>query len=74
MIVCSALGGKCLEPMQRMNRYDTWADCMRAGYKQQLGDVTLNSTQTYVKFVCSGTPMFKIPPKPNGTNGEGKPI
>jgi len=53
---------------------------MRAGYKdsleimQQLGDVTLNSTQTYVKFVCSGTPMFKIPPKPNGTNGEGKPI
>ena len=80
MIVCSALGGKCLEPMQRMNRYDTWADCMRAGYAdsllimRNLGDVTINSTQTYVKFVCSATSMFKIPPTPNGTNGEGRPI
>ena len=81
MIVCSALGGKCLEPMQRMNRYDTWADCMRGGYKasllimQNLGDVTINSTQTYVKFVCAANPMFKIPPlMPNGTNGKGKPI
>ena len=80
MIVCSAIGGKCLEPIQRMDRYDTWADCMRAGYAdsllimRNLGDVTINSTQTYVKFVCSATPMFKIPPKPNGTNGKGKPI
>ena len=41
---------------------------------RNLGDVTINSTQTYIKFVCSTTPMFKIPPKPNGTNGEGKPI
>ena len=81
MIVCSALGGKCLEPMQRMGRYDTWADCMRAGYAdsllimRNLGDVTINSTQTYVKFVCSATPMFKIPPlMQNGTNDEGRPI
>ena len=81
MIVCSAIGGKCLEPMQRMGRYDTWADCMRAGYAdsllimQQLGDATINSTQTYVKFVCSANPMFKIPPlMPNGTNGKGRPI
>ena len=82
MIVCSALGGKCLEPMQRINKYDTWADCMRAGYKdsleimQQLGDVTINSTQTYVKFVCSANPILKIPPlMPNGTNGKrGQPI
>ena len=78
MIVCSALGGKCLEPMQRMNRYDTWADCMRAGYEdsleimQQLGDAQLNSYQTYIKFVCSEKPVVK--PKFNGTNGEGKPI
>ena len=78
MIVCSALGGKCLEPMQRMNRYDTWADCMRAGYKdsleimQQLGDAQLNSYQTYIKFVCSEKPVVK--PDINGTNGEGKPI
>ena len=78
MIVCSALGGKCLEPMQRMNRYDSWADCMRAGYEdsleimQQLGDAQLNSYQTYIKFVCSEKPVVK--PKFNGTNGEGKPI
>ena len=82
MIVCSALGGKCLEPMQHMDRYDTWADCMRAGYKdsleimQQLGDATINSTQTYVKFVCSANPILKIPPlMPNGTNGpKGDPV
>ena len=75
MIVCSALGGKCLEPMQRLERFGTWADCMRAGYQdsleimQQLGDATLNSTQTYIKFVCSERPVVK--PKPNGT---GQPI
>ena len=73
MIVCSALGGKCLEPMQRMNRYDTWADCMRAGYgdsleiMRQLGDAQLNSYQTYIKFVCSNNPVIK--PKPNGSKG-----
>jgi len=81
MIVCSAIGGKCLEPMQRTGRYDTWSDCMRAGYAdsllimRNLGDVTVNSTQTYIKFVCSANPILKIPPlKPNGTNGKGKPI
>ena len=74
MIVCSAIGGKCLEPMQRMGRYDTWADCMRAGYAdsllimQNLGDVTINSTQTYVKFVCSNKPIIK--PKLNGFKGQ----
>ena len=78
MIVCSALGGKCLEPMQRMNRYDTWADCMRGGYEdsleimRQLGDAQLNSYQTYIKFVCSNKTVIK--PKINGTNGDGKPI
>jgi len=78
MIVCSAIGGKCLEPMQRIDRYNTWADCMRAGYQdslvimRQLGDAQLNSYQTYIKFVCSEKPVIK--PKINGTNGEGKPI
>ena len=78
MIVCSAIGGKCLEPMQRMGRYDTWADCMRAGYEdslkimRQLGDAQLNSYQTYIKFVCSQKSVIK--PKINGTNGDGKPI
>ena len=76
MIVCSAIGGKCLEPMQRMGRYDTWADCMRAGYAdsllimRNLGDATVNSTQTYVKFVCSNRLVIK--PKPNGL--KGRPI
>ena len=80
MMVCSAIYNSCLEPMERPTRYISWADCMRAGYQdsleimQQLGDAQLNSYQTFIKFVCSATPMFKIPPKPNGTNGEGKPI
>ena len=76
MIVCSAIGGKCLEPMQRMDRYDTWADCMRAGYAdsllimRNLGDATINSTQTYVKFVCSE----RLVVKPRIKNGKGRPI
>ena len=80
MIVCSAVYQSCLEPMERPTRYATWANCMRAGYQasleimQQLGDATINSTQTYVKFVCSPNPILKIPPKPKGTNGKGKPI
>ena len=81
MIVCSAMYQSCLEPMERPGRYATWADCMRAGYAdsllimRNLGDATINSTQTYVKFVCSVNPMFKIPPlMQNGTNGKGKPI
>ena len=68
----------CLEPMERPGRYATWADCMRGGYQdslevmKQLGDVQLNSYQTYIKFVCSTKPVIK--PKINGTNGKGKPI
>jgi hypothetical protein len=81
MIVCSAIGGKCLEPIQRLDRFNTWADCMRAGYKdsieimQQLGDATVNNYQTYVKFVCSNRFIPQLPKiKPNGTNGElGQP-
>ena len=78
MIVCSAVYGSCLEPMERPIKYVSWADCMRAGYQdslkimRQLGDAQLNSYQTYIKFVCSGKTVVK--PKFNGTNGKGKPI
>jgi hypothetical protein len=78
MIVCSAMYNSCLEPMERPTKYDTWAQCMRAGYEdsleimRQLGDAQLNSYQTYIKFVCSNKLVIK--PKFNGTNGEGKPI
>ena len=71
MLVCSAMYQSCLEPLERPGRYATWADCMRGGYQdslevmKQLGDVQLNSYQTYIKFVCSNKPVIK--PKPNGT-------
>ena len=54
----------------------SWADCMRAGYKdslkimQQLGDAQLNSYQTYIKFVCSERSVIR----PKIENGKGKSI
>ena len=74
MIVCSAMYQSCLEPIERVERFDTWADCMRGGYEdsleimKQLGDAQLNSYQTYIKFVCSNKPVMK--PKPNGSKGQ----
>ena len=71
MIVCSAVYQSCLEPKERVERFDTWANCMRGGYgdsleiMKQLGDAQLNSYQTYIKFVCSNKPVIK--PQPNGT-------
>ena len=76
MIVCSSVYSSCLEPMERSTKYVTWADCMRAGYAdsllimRNLGDVTINSTQTYVKFVCSE----RLVVKPRIKNGTGRPI
>ena len=74
MLVCSAVYQSCLEPMERVERFDTWAECMRGGYEgsleimRQLGDAQLNSYQTYIKFVCSNKPVIK--PEPNGTKGQ----
>ncbi len=74
MIVCSAIYQSCLEPMERVERFDTWANCMRGGYQdsleimKQLGDAQLNSYQTFIKFVCSERPVIK--PKPNGSKGQ----
>ena len=71
MLVCSAVYQSCLEPMERVERFDTWANCMRGGYEdsleimKQLGDAQLNSYQTYIKFVCSNKSVIK--PRPNGT-------
>ena len=71
MLVCSAMYQSCLEPIERVERFDTWADCMRGGYEdsleimKQLGDAQLNSYQTYIKFVCSNKPVIK--PPPNGS-------
>ena len=65
MLVCSAVYQSCLEPMVRVERFDTWADCMRAGYNdsleiiQELGDISLNSNQTFIKFYCSDKPLEK---------------
>jgi hypothetical protein len=60
IIVCSAVHHACLQPMVRMDKtFDTWADCMRAGYKdsmeimEDLGDRTLNDLQTVIKFTCA---------------------
>ena len=71
MMVCSAVYGSCLDPMERPKRYSTWAECMRGGYgdsleiMRQLGDAQLNHYQTFIKFVCSERPVIK--PKPNGS-------
>ena len=73
MIVCSAMYHSCLEPIERVERFNTWADCMRGGYEdsleimKQLGYAQLNSYKTYIKFVCSNKPVIK--PELNGSKG-----
>ena len=60
IIVCSAIHQSCLQPMVRMDKtFNTWADCMREGYKdstqimEELGDRTLNDLHTVIKFTCT---------------------
>mgnify|MGYP001177642722 CR=1 FL=1 len=58
MIVCSALYQDCLPPQQIPGTYNTFYDCMIAGYEEgkkiikEIGKEEMNKHRTIVKFVC----------------------
>ena len=58
LILCSAMQSTCMPPMHTGLQYNTWNDCMIAGYEQSLeffktsGADQINENQLYMKFVC----------------------
>jgi hypothetical protein len=58
MIVCSALYQDCLPPQQIPGTYNTFYECMIAGYEEgkkkikEIGREEINKYRTIVKFVC----------------------
>ena len=58
MIMCSGLANSCLEP-HKLNTYDTFYDCMSAGYKESLekieavGPEEVNEYKIFIKFFCT---------------------
>ena len=58
LILCSAMQSTCMPPMHTGLQYNTWNDCMIAGYEQSLeffktsGADQINKNQLYMKFVC----------------------
>ena len=65
MIMCSGLANSCLEP-HKLNTYDTFYDCMTAGYKESfektesIGPDEVNEYKTYIKFVCSAESIEEL--------------
>jgi hypothetical protein len=58
LILCSAMQSTCMPPMHTGLQYNTWNDCMIAGYDQSLeffktsGADQINEHQLYMTFVC----------------------
>ena len=59
MILCSGVASNCLEPI-KINTYDTFYDCMSAGYLESynkntaIGPDDVNNYKMYIKFICAG--------------------
>tara|TARA_B100000287_G_scaffold435327_1_gene503091 strand:+ start:1713 stop:1940 length:228 start_codon:yes stop_codon:yes gene_type:complete len=66
MIMCSAMvNTQCLEP-HKINTYDSFYDCMVAGYTESLnktkeiGSEDVNKNRIYIKFVCATETINKV--------------
>lgn len=59
LIVCSALQSNCISPINTGLQYDSWYNCMVAGYQQSKEFIEasspeqINKNQLYIKFFCS---------------------
>ena len=59
IIVCSALYGQCLPPLEKSTVFNSWYECMNAGYlesrkvSQSYGYKKVNDEQIFVKFYCT---------------------
>jgi|TARA_R100000501_G_C2538101_1_gene58100 uncharacterized membrane protein len=58
IIVCSALYQECLPPQEIPKKYNSFYDCMIAGYEEgkkkiiEIGKEEMNKHKTIVKFIC----------------------
>ena len=58
MIVCSALYGQCSPPLEKSTVFNSWYECMNAGYlearkvSQSYGYKKVYDEQIFVKFYC----------------------
>ena len=66
MIMCSAMvNSQCLEP-HKLNTYDSFYECMVAGYTESLnktkeiGKEQINESKIYIKFVCVSEEEKKV--------------
>ena len=72
MIMCSAMvNTQCLEP-HKLNTYDSFYDCMVAGYTESLnktkeiGSEEVNKYGTIIKFMCIDEKIIFPEKKPKG--------
>ena len=61
MIICSAVQGDCLPPHQMPTAYNSYYDCLQAGYKEaikkqtEIGKTDTNKHQIYIRFTCKSS-------------------
>ena len=59
IIFCSAIYQQCQTPYAIPESYDSWYDCMLAGYDEakmktkKVGKETVNKDGIYIKFICT---------------------
>ena len=58
IIVCSGLYGQCSPPIEKSTMFNSWYECMNAGYlearkvSQSFGYKKVNDEKIFVKFYC----------------------
>ena len=63
MFMCSS-GGACLPPHQMPDLYNSWYDCMNAGYQAaleksiEIGEADINQHEIFIRFVCAEEEMI----------------
>tara|TARA_R100001463_G_scaffold14806_1_gene38947 strand:+ start:129 stop:341 length:213 start_codon:yes stop_codon:yes gene_type:complete len=61
MIICSVVQNECLPPHQMPTFYDSYYDCLQAGYKEatkkqtEIGKTDTNKHQIYIRFTCKSS-------------------
>ena len=63
MLMCSS-GGACLPPHQMPDLYNSWYDCMNAGYQAaleksiEIGEADVNEHEIFIRFACAEEEMI----------------
>ena len=58
MIICSASANECMPPHQMPTTYDSYYDCLQAGYQEaikkqtEIGKVDTNEHKIFIRFTC----------------------